>query len=94
MDLVNVYNKYKKSLHLLIKWGYQVSICDFDKNKVEYNYESDETFLWTAKKKEKVYCEIDPLRLLAIVIISEEYPLNTDEEFYDLPDLYLSKLMK
>ena len=44
--------------------------------------------------KEKVYCEIDPLRLLAIVIISEEDPLNTDEEFYDLPDLYLSKLMK
>ena len=94
MDLINIYNKYTKSLHLLIKWGYKVSICDFDKNKIEYKDESEETFLWTAEKDEKIYCETDPLKLLAIVIVSKEYSLDTDEKFYDLPDLYLSKLMK
>ncbi len=96
METVKLYNKYSKSINLLIKWGYEVFISNTnEEDKIYFD-----NFMWSAQKDEKIYTEKDPLRLLGLIILLKEYPPEkatkdfSEEEFNMFTESYLLKPSK
>ncbi len=96
METVKLYNKYSKSINLLIKWGYEVFISNTDeKDKIYFD-----NFMWSAQKDGKIYTEKDPLRLLGLITLFSEYLPEkatedfTEEEFDIFAESYLLKPFK
>ncbi|NDO45648.1 hypothetical protein [Clostridium sp. MD294] len=82
MDYVKIYNKYNKSINLLMKWGYEVYISNTnEKDKIYFD-----DFMWSAQKDGKIYTEQDPLRLLGLIILLQEYAAETATEDFDEED--------
>ena len=53
METVKLYNKYSKSINLLIKWGYEVFISNTnEEDKIYFD-----NFMWSAQKDKKIYTE-------------------------------------
>ena len=71
MGLVDQENTYNFAIDKLIQWKYEVFVID---RQAEFNKE----YIWIAKKSGKSFSATDPLKLLAIVALYQEY----GEEFY------------
>ena len=60
-------NTYDYAVDKLVQWGYMVSIVD---DSVEF---SENCNLYIAEKNKKIYSATDPLRLLGLVAVVQEY---------------------
>ena len=60
-------NTYNYAVDQLVQWGYTVSVTD---DSVEF---SDYCNIFTAEKNKKIYAATDPLRLLGLVAMIQEY---------------------
>ena len=84
MGLVDQENTYNFAIDKLIQWKYEVFVID---RQAEFNKE----YIWIAKKSGKSFSATDPLKLLAIVTLYQEY----GEDFYadklhkDVPNKFL-----
>ncbi len=96
METVKLYNKYNKSINLLIKWGYEVFISNTNEKDEIYS----NNFMWSAQKDGKIYIEKNPLRLLGLITLLKEYSPEeatedfTEEDFDILTESYLLKSFK
>ena len=79
-----------------MKWGYEVFISNTDE-KDEIYYDE---FMWSAQKDGKIYTEENPLRLLGLITLLQEYPPEKatedfeEEDFIMLTESYLLKPSK
>ena len=93
MEMVKVYNKYNKSINLLLKLGYEVFISNTNENDEIYF----DNFMWLAQKDGKIYAEKNPLRLIGVITLLKEYSPEeatedfTEEDFDILTESYLLK---
>ena len=60
-------NTYDYAVDKLVQWGYMVSIVD---DSVEF---SENCILYIAEKNKKISSATDPLRLLGLVAVVQEY---------------------
>ena len=66
-EIVDYGNTYKYAVDKLVQWGYMVSIVD---DSVDF---SENCNLYIAEKNKKIYSATDPLRLLGLVSMIQEY---------------------
>lgn len=84
MGLVDQENTYNFAIDKLIQWEYEVFVVD---RQAEFNKE----YIWIAKKDGKSFSATDPLRLLAIVALYQEYgeAFHADKLHKGIPNKFL-----
>lgn len=66
IKMVDAPNTYNYTIDKLINWGYKISVVNDMADFVD-------KFIWVAEKDEKQFSATDPLRLLELVTIIQEY---------------------
>lgn len=72
MKLTDAMNTYNPALEKMSKMGYKISIV-----------ENEESFDWEAKKDDAIFIAADPLRLLGLISIREEFYILPIHNHYD-----------
>jgi len=63
----------KYAINKLVGWGYNISVTNENRDDVKDDVYLKSHFVWKAEKNGKIFSALDPLRLLGIVTIVQEY---------------------
>lgn len=63
----------KYAINKLVDWGYKIFVTNEDREDFKDNFYLKSHFIWRAEKNGKIFSALDPLRLLGIVTIVQEY---------------------
>lgn len=65
--IIDYGNTYSYAAYKLTQWGYKISVVDHDADFFDYH------FVWVAEKDQKKYAAKEPLSLLGLVAMIQEY---------------------
>ena len=63
----------KYAISKLVDWGYHISVINENRDDFNKDFYFNNHFKWKAEKDGKTFTALDPLRLLGIVTIVQEY---------------------
>lgn len=73
-DNINDYSEMDKyAINKLVDWGYKIFVTNEDREDFRDDFYLKSHFIWRAEKNGKIFSALDPLRLLGIVTIVQEY---------------------
>ena len=79
----------KYAVNKLVDWGYSISVTNENRDGFKEDFYFKNHFKWKAEKDGKIFTALDPLRLLGIVTIVQEYGEAWDR--IDLPNVFSIK---
>jgi len=79
----------KYAINKLVEWGYNISVANENRDDLKDDFYLKNHFIWKAEKDEKTFTALDPLRLLGIVTIVQEYGDAWDH--IDVPNTFSIK---
>jgi len=79
----------KYAINKLAEWGYAISVANENRDDLKDDVYFKNHFIWKAQKDEKTFTALDPLRLLGIVTIVQEYGDAWD--YIDVPNIFSIK---